>query len=80
MLARKIALSLLSLIVAFIVMLTTAYSFGLGQSLQNLLMIVDGILLLVWLWLSWRGEWVWALSGILVTFIIGVGVIPFLSR
>ncbi len=79
MLAR-IGLSLLALIVAFVVLLTTAYSFGIGQRLQNAVMIVDGGLLLVWLVLIWRGKWVWALSGLLLTFVMGVFVVPLLSR
>lgn len=80
MLARKIGLTLLGLFVAFVIILTTAYSFGLGQIMQNVVIAVDLLLLFVWLWLTWRGKWLWAFGGILVTFVIGVFVIPYLSR
>jgi hypothetical protein len=80
MLARKIGLSVLAVIAAVVVLLTTAYSFGLGQTLQNLVMIVDAVFLLVWLWLIWRGKSVAALIGIAATFLAGIFVIPFLSR
>jgi hypothetical protein len=76
---RKIALSLLSLVVAFIVTLTIAYSFGLGSVIQNALTIANFVLLVVWLWFTWRGRWVWALTGIMLTFVLGVFVIPFVS-
>jgi hypothetical protein len=76
---RKIALSLLGLIVAFIVTLTIAYSFGLGNVIQNALMIANVVVLVLWLWFTWRGRWVWALAGIMLTFVLGVFVIPFVS-
>ncbi len=80
MLLRKIALSIFALLGAGAVLLTAAFSFGLGQNIQNLVMILDAIVLLVWLWLIWRGQWLTALIGIIITFAVGVVVLPFLSR
>jgi hypothetical protein len=76
---RKIALSLLGLGVAFIVTLTLAYSFALGYAVQNALTVANFILLVVWLWFTWWGKWVWALAGIILTFVLGVFIIPFVS-
>jgi hypothetical protein len=77
MLAR-IGLSVLALLAAFVVLLTTAYSFGLGQTVQNVVMLLDAVLLLVWLYFIWRGNSMAALIGIALTFLTGVVVIPFL--
>jgi hypothetical protein len=77
MLAR-IGLSVLALLAAFVVLLTTAYSFGLGQTVQNVVMLLDAVLLLVWLYFIWRGNSMTALIGIALTFLTGVVVIPFL--
>jgi hypothetical protein len=79
LIARKIGLSLLSLMVASIVLLTIAYSFGLGYTVQNALQMINVGLLALWLWFTWRGRWVLALTGMAVTFVAGVFVVPFLS-
>jgi hypothetical protein len=76
----RIGLSVLALFAAFVVLLTTAYSFGLGQTVQNFVMLLDAVLLLVWLYFIWRGKNVVALLGIAATFLTGVFVIPFLAR
>jgi hypothetical protein len=80
LMARKLALSLLTLVVAFTVLIVIAYNFGLGSTVQNSLMVIDVLLAIVWLYFTWRGRWVWALSGIVITLLVGVVVIPFLSR
>jgi hypothetical protein len=80
LIARKIALSLLTLVIAFIVLMVIAYSFGLGSSVQNFLHILNFVVAAVWLFFTWRGRWVVALTGIVTTLIVGVVVVPFLSR
>jgi hypothetical protein len=80
LLAQKIALSLLILGVAFAVLLVIAYSFALGNTVQNILIILDLALSGLWLYFTWRGWWVRALSGVISTLIVGVVVIPFLAR
>jgi hypothetical protein len=79
-LAQKIALSLLVLGAAFVVLLVISYSFGLGYAVQNALIIVDLAVSSLWLYFTWRGWWVRALSGVVGTLLVGVGVIPFLVR
>jgi hypothetical protein len=79
-LAQKIALSLLVLSAAFVVLLVISYSFGLGYAVQNALIIVDLAVSGLWLYFTWRGWWVRALSGVVGTLLVGVGVIPFLAR
>lgn len=69
-----------SLLVAIIVLVVTAFSFGLGQRIQNLVVVLDVIASLVWLWLIWRGKFIAALIGISATLITGVVILPFLSR
>jgi hypothetical protein len=78
--AQKVALSVLTLGVAFVVLLVVAYSFGLGSTLQNTLITVNLALSALWLYFTWRGWWVRALSGVVATLVIGVGVIPLLAR
>jgi hypothetical protein len=78
--AQKIALSALTLGVAFVVLLVIAYSFGLGYTLQNTLITANVALSALWLYFTWRGWWVRALSGVVATLITGVVVIPFLAR
>jgi hypothetical protein len=80
LIARKLALSLLTLVVAFTVLLVIAYSFGLGYSVQNTLHILNLVAAAVWLFFTWRGRWVSALIGIVATLVVGVVVVPFLSR
>ena len=80
MLAQKVGLSLLIALVAVIVALVTAFSFGLGQRAQNLVMIVDVVVSVLWLWFVWRGKWRTALLGVGITFVVGVFVVPLLSK
>jgi hypothetical protein len=77
---QKIALTLFALLVAVMVVVTTAFSFGLGQGLQNALMIVVAAVSLLWLYFTWSGKVTVALIGIVATLVIGVFVIPFLLR
>jgi uncharacterized membrane protein YgaE (UPF0421/DUF939 family) len=77
---RKLALSLLALVVGVLIFIVIAYSFGLGSTVQNSLMIVNALLAALWLYFTWRGRWVLALSGIMATFVVGVFIIPLLAR
>ena len=79
LIARKIALSLLVVGVAFFVFLIIAYSFGLGSSLQNVLVGVDVFLVVASIYFTWRGRWMLALGGSGIIFIVGVAILYFLS-
>lgn len=80
MLVQKIAMTVLGLIVTLMGLLAAAFSFGLGQTVQNAVMIAECASLLVWLYFIWRGRWAVALVGIAVTLVVGVFIIPFVSR
>jgi hypothetical protein len=77
---QKIALTIFALLSAVIVVVTTAFSFGLGQRLQNVLMMAVAALSLLWLYFTWRAKTTVALIGIVATLVLGVFVIPLLSR
>lgn len=80
MLARKIGLSAFALLIAIVGLVVTAFSFGLGRTIQNFVMVLAVIVSLMWLWLIWRGKWFVALMVVAVTFMIGVVILPLLSR
>jgi hypothetical protein len=79
LIAQKIALSLLLVGVAFFVFMIIAYSFGLGSTLQNVLVGVDVVLGVGSLYFTWRGRWMLALGGSGILFIVGAAILYFLS-
>jgi uncharacterized membrane protein YjjP (DUF1212 family) len=77
---QKLALSFFALLVGLMVVVTTAYSFGLGQVLQNIIMLAACAVSLLWLYFTWRGRVTVALIGTIVTLVVGVFIVPLFSR
>jgi zinc transporter ZupT len=79
LIARKVALSLITLAVAFFTLMIIAYSFGLGSTVQNIVAGVDMLLALGSLYFTWRGRWMLALGGTSIILIVGIAILYFLS-
>jgi hypothetical protein len=73
---KKTALAILVMLMGALSVLVTAYSFNLGSRAQNILMLMDAALVLVFIGLIVRGKWPAALIGASVMLALSMFLLP----